>query len=498
MKRLFLILLFTMGYWGFSQGYPQMDTYTLVPTNAPTSPLEGQTYYDQTSKKVFVWDGTQWLDQTIVDTDNQIAIEVPNAPAGTIAATNVQDALDELASEKAEDGAVLKKNVSNLISSGTTIHNGSGFGIDMEPGTNFLTLSSGGSGNVNLEISPNSLKVYGLSNAEIDAVGDEALITKGYADATYTDDQTASEVTYDNVTSGLTATTTQAAIDELALSGGSGLTTDQLNRLLNENKFSYVTKSANFSYTSDDIEVASGIDIGKKVIVESTAGSVEGELENADIPLGESLIIQSNGGTIVSYFAQGETGLFQDGNGLSGNQLTVENGATATVIRKTVDFFRVNGEGTIGTQNIAFWPVGNAASPGTSESNALPLWAVDNGNITTNTDAQDGTHALFYDFQGGSEVQDYEVVGLDSSKTYTISVYTKKVSSSPRDTQIRIGNEDIVSSQSLFLKADQTSYTLKTGIFQPTGSSVTLRFEVGGTASGVEQGLFDNITIVEN
>ncbi|MEM1337815.1 MAG: hypothetical protein AAF634_10095 [Bacteroidota bacterium] len=73
MKRLFLILLFTMGYWGFSQGYPQMDTYTLVPTNAPTSPLEGQTYYDQTSKKVFVWDGTQWLDLSETTVDNSLS-----------------------------------------------------------------------------------------------------------------------------------------------------------------------------------------------------------------------------------------------------------------------------------------------------------------------------------------------------------------------------------------------------------------------------------------
>lgn len=60
--------------------------------------------------------------------------------------------------------------------------------------------------------------------------GDETIInTVTPGDGTGTDDQTADEVSYDNATSGLTATDVKAALDELAASsGGGGGLTNQL------------------------------------------------------------------------------------------------------------------------------------------------------------------------------------------------------------------------------------------------------------------------------
>ena len=51
---------------------------------------------------------------------------------------------------------------------------------------------------------------------------DQQLVTKKYVDTNITDDQTAAEVTYDNTTSGLTATNVKDAIDELADSSSGG------------------------------------------------------------------------------------------------------------------------------------------------------------------------------------------------------------------------------------------------------------------------------------
>ncbi len=76
MKKTVFLAAMLLGILTSAQEFPKMDTFTLVPINAPVSPNEGQTYYDQTSKKVFVWDGTQWLDLAITDTDNQTASEV--------------------------------------------------------------------------------------------------------------------------------------------------------------------------------------------------------------------------------------------------------------------------------------------------------------------------------------------------------------------------------------------------------------------------------------
>jgi|GEM_PF-7059466 len=67
-KIIFLILIMITGF-GFSQGYPQMETMTLVPQNAPVNPVEGQVYYDAGQKSVFIWNGSQWLNSVTADTN---------------------------------------------------------------------------------------------------------------------------------------------------------------------------------------------------------------------------------------------------------------------------------------------------------------------------------------------------------------------------------------------------------------------------------------------
>lgn len=63
--------------------------------SAPSSPSKGQVYFDTTLNKFGVWNNTAW-----VYVGAGVASDITNTPAGNIASTNVQDALNELDTEK--------------------------------------------------------------------------------------------------------------------------------------------------------------------------------------------------------------------------------------------------------------------------------------------------------------------------------------------------------------------------------------------------------------
>ena len=64
MKKIIFMAALLLGIASYAQVYPQLDTYSLVPINAPANPVEGQVYYDVLSKKVFIWDSLQWVELT--------------------------------------------------------------------------------------------------------------------------------------------------------------------------------------------------------------------------------------------------------------------------------------------------------------------------------------------------------------------------------------------------------------------------------------------------
>ncbi len=63
--------------------------------SAPSTPSKGQVYFDTTLNKFGVWNNTAW-----VYVGAGVASDIVNTPAGNIASTNVQDALNELDTEK--------------------------------------------------------------------------------------------------------------------------------------------------------------------------------------------------------------------------------------------------------------------------------------------------------------------------------------------------------------------------------------------------------------
>lgn len=147
---------------------------------------------------------TEWVDQTGGGggTDDQTAAEVPFTPAGNIAATNVQAAIQELDSEKAATGhnhdaayAALGHNHDAAYAAIGHNHN-----ADYEP-----------IGEAAAEVAAHE----GAGDPHPQYVTSSELSTTLVSYSQTSHVHGADEVTYDNTTSGLTATDVQAAVDEL-------------------------------------------------------------------------------------------------------------------------------------------------------------------------------------------------------------------------------------------------------------------------------------------
>ncbi|WP_229732479.1 hypothetical protein [Muriicola marianensis] len=144
---------------------------------------------------------------SLVGTDDQTAAEVSyDNTASGLTATDVQAAIDEVAAGSTDD--------QNLTLAANTLSIEDGNSVDLTPyldNTDDQNIQS-----LAVDTGTNILTV-GIEN------GASQTVDLSHLDDAGTDDQTAAEVSYDNTTSGLTATDVQAAIDEVA----AGSTDDQ-------------------------------------------------------------------------------------------------------------------------------------------------------------------------------------------------------------------------------------------------------------------------------
>lgn len=150
------------------------------------------------------------------------AVDVPFAPGGTIAATNVQDALLEVDSELA---ARIATQVADLVDSApATLDTLNELAAALGDDPDFATTMTTALGTKLTQTQVLTLleaALVGGDNITINRVGDTFVIT-GEAGGGGGGASTADAVSYDNTTSGLTAADVQAAIDEIAASGGGG------------------------------------------------------------------------------------------------------------------------------------------------------------------------------------------------------------------------------------------------------------------------------------
>ena len=148
-------------------------------------------------------------------TDDQIAAEVPYDPTTSgLTATDTQAAIDEIATAGSTDDQIAAEVPYDPTTSGLTA-------TDTQSAIDEIAAAGGGNPTDEL----NTTFAVNAGILEITDAGGTLGVPLTSID---TDDQDASQVSYDNTTSGLTATDTQAAIDEIAAAGG-GNPTDELN-----------------------------------------------------------------------------------------------------------------------------------------------------------------------------------------------------------------------------------------------------------------------------
>ncbi|MDG3584225.1 hypothetical protein, partial [Galbibacter pacificus] len=149
------------------------------------------------------------VDISGVSTDDQTASEVTFIPTGNTSSTEVQSAIEELQTEIDGFSAIAGQ-------TNTASNVGGGVGIFARKNSADLEFKS-------LNAASNKLSIIDdTANDEVDIDINEANLTiteSQISDLNHTidtDDQTATEVSYDNTLSGLTSTNTQSAIDEVA------------------------------------------------------------------------------------------------------------------------------------------------------------------------------------------------------------------------------------------------------------------------------------------
>lgn len=299
----------------------------------------------------------------------------------------------------------------------------------------------------------------------------------------------------------LTATNTKAAIDELEGLIGAGISADNQNRILNENKIKSHVKTANFLYAPDDIEVTSGADIGKQGIVEVANGtSIEGEMEDADMTEGQVLLVRTigTGSEIVSYVKDGDTSTFRDLSGNTGNEWTAPELSQCSGTKEggviTVDC------GTISTRVVIVNQYPDAAGSATvNDLTNLPTFSSGSASTTlytgtANSDT-DNTSIAVEDIDGAS-TYDYERVVLPTAPTgYTITVTAR--GKAPADTFMALMLQNGTTTSLSDVEGNGAFQDLNQVTLTGDGNATYLRLYVRGNVSTTGNGTayFDNILV---
>lgn len=209
---------------GANGGVAELDNSGKVPTSQlpPIASSAADVTYDNTTSGLQADDVQEAIDELAAGAGGSTASTTTydNTDSG-LSATNVQDAIDEIVDEKADQSTVAPRETSTTAAQahglGTIFYlNGVLYRAlsDIAIGDTINTASGGNA--TQTTIAQNFKRTVTLTSAQYSQLS----AAEKAADIVYivTDDNTiaAADVSYDNSASGLTASTTQAAVDELA------------------------------------------------------------------------------------------------------------------------------------------------------------------------------------------------------------------------------------------------------------------------------------------
>ncbi len=376
----------------------------VVPSNS------GVTYVDSVAGQLYIWDGAAWnavggnaspdLDGDPTNeqntafginagnleiTDSGGTLTVPLASLGTDDQTISTDGT--AGNISIEDGNTIAININDADADATNEFN-TGISFD---GTNLTVTDAGGNQVVDISgvstddqnitgsgLAGNILTI-GIENGTNETVDLSALVG--------TDDQTAVEVTYDNTTSGLTATEVQAALDEVAAGStddqnitGSGLAGNILTIGIENGTNETVDLSALVGTDDQNIE-SLAVDAGTNIL---TVGIEDGTSQTVDLSHLDDAGTDDQTAAEVTY-----------DNTVSGLTATEVQAALDEVAAGSTDDQNITGSGlagnilTIGIENGTNETVDLSTLVGTDDQNIESL-AVDAGTNILTVGIEDG------------------------------------------------------------------------------------------------------------
>ncbi len=282
--------------------------------------------YDNTTSGLIATDVKSALDEVAVgSTDDQTASEVSydNTTSG-LTATNVKSALDEVAVGSTDDQTASEVSYDNTTSGLTATDVKSALDEVAVGSTDDQTAS---------EVSYDNT-TSGLTATDVKSALDEVAVGS-------TDDQTASEVSYDNTTSGLTATDVKSALDEVVAGSSDDQELSLSSNILSiENGTTTVDLSAYLDNTDDQTASEVSYDNTTSGLTATDVKSaldevVAGSSDDQELSLSSNILSIENGTTTVDLSAYLDNTDDQTASEVSYDNTT--SGLTATDVKSALD-----------------------------------------------------------------------------------------------------------------------------------------------------------------
>ncbi|KKN19646.1 hypothetical protein LCGC14_0943650 [marine sediment metagenome] len=362
-------------------------------------------------------------------TDDQTAAEVPFIPNGSIAATNVQEAIQEVRDEATggasfDEAANYEPTGDWTFSNPVTVYSGTFSAQYGDNGMNFYrdgityidqrgelgsfyfrTNNSGGNISNRMAIGSSSIQSFlplDLNDNKLTEVGVGTISTDGV---------------------------NKGQMDAAIASATTSLSTDQANRIDNIGKVFASNKTANFTYSVEDIRKTSGPEIGQKTRVYNASSTDYTGTLNDIGNIGESIMQYHTGAGRLKTSPGSGVQIFDGGTDVSDKNIYTVQNKDMALVKRAPSVFSLSG-----TYLVEDAPVGNPELYTTANWLATAPYEADSGTglngggdatiqSSTNAIYTDGsTYAVQVNLPDGASDRLEINLALEPNTTYTVSM----------------------------------------------------------------------------